>query len=276
MLVDTHSHLNFNAFKDDHDEVIGQCLKNDIWLINVGSQYETSKRAVEIAEKYDQGVYAAIGLHPIHAIPNPIDVNEVEPGFTTKPEIFDPQKYEALAQSKKVVAIGEIGLDYAYVKTEEDKQAQKESFKQQLALAQKLSLPVILHCRNAWEDLVKILQEFHEVQNTKYEIRSGVGHFFSGTKEDAEALIEMGFLISFTGVITFTKDYDNLIKEIPLEKLMVETDCPYVTPIPFRGKKNLPLYVKYVAERIAELQGVSFSEVAKITTENAKKLFKLD
>jgi len=277
MLIDTHSHLNFRAFKDDADEIIGQCLKNDIWMINVGSQYETSKCAVEIAEKYKTGVWAAIGLHPIHAIPNPIDVNEVKPGFTTKPEIFDPQKYEALLESKRVVAIGEIGLDYSYVKTEEDKAIQQKSFRDQLAFAQKSNLPIIIHCRNAWKDLVKILQDFYS--HKPYAISHkllGVAHFFSGTKQDARALIEMGFLISFTGVITFTHDYDDVINEIPLEKLMVETDCPYVAPVPFRGKRNLPLYVRYVAERIAEINGVSMSQVEKITTKNAQELFKLE
>jgi len=276
MLIDTHAHLNFNAFKNNRDRVIDQCFKNDIQLINVGSQYETSKRAVEIAEKYETGIWAAIGLHPIHAIPNQVDVNEVEPNFKSRPEEFDAEIYKTLAKSKKVVAIGEIGLDYTYTKTESDKRAQKESFRQQLAFAQKLNLPVIVHCREAWKDLIRILKEFYEVRNTKYKIRNGVAHFFSGSKEDAKTLIGMGFLISFTGVITFTKAYDEVIKEMPLEKLMVETDCPYVAPVPFRGQKNLPLYVKYVAERIAEIKGIGFSEVAKITTENAQALFKLD
>jgi TatD DNase family protein len=278
MLIDTHAHLNFNAFKNDRDRVIDQCFKNDIQLINVGSQYETSKRAVEIAEKYETGIWAAIGLHPIHAIPNQVDVNEVEPNFKSRPEEFDAEIYKTLAKSKKVVAIGEIGLDYTYTKTESDKRAQKESFRQQLAFAQKLNLPVIVHCREAWNDLVEIIKS--ETRSTKLETNSmsirGVAHFFSGSKEDAKTLIGMGFLISFTGVITFTKAYDEVIKEMPLEKLMVETDCPYVAPVPFRGQKNLPLYVKYVAERIAEIKGIGFSEVAKITTENAQALFKLD
>jgi TatD DNase family protein len=279
MLIDTHAHLNFSAFKNDYGRVIDQCFKNDVQIVNVGSQYETSKRAVEIAEKYKAGVWAAIGLHPIHAIPNQVDVNEVEPNFKSRPEEFDAKKYEILAKSKKVVAIGEIGLDYTYAKTEENKEAQKKSFKQQVLFAQKLNLPVIIHCREAWNDLVEIIKQFHGLESKVYSLKSplrGVVHFFSGSKEDAKALIGMGFLISFTGVITFTKAYDEIIKETPLEKLMVETDCPYVAPVPFRGRKNLPLYVKYVAERIAEIKDIGFSEVAQVTTENAKKLFKLD
>jgi len=278
MLIDTHAHLNFSAFKNDADEIIDQCFKNDIQLINVGSQYETSKRAVEIAEKYKAGVWAAIGLHPIHAIPNQIDVNEVEPSFKSRPEEFDAEKYEALAKSKKVVAIGEIGLDYTYAKTEEDKEVQKKSFRKQLVFAQKLKLPVIVHCRDAFKDLIEILEEFYGLESKVYSLKSprGVAHFFSGTKENAKEMIELGFLISFTGVVTFTRAYDEIIKETPLGKLMVETDCPYVAPVPFRGQKNLPLYVKYIAERIAEIKGISFSKVAQVTAQNAQALFKLN
>ncbi|TRZ80929.1 TatD family deoxyribonuclease [bacterium] len=294
MLIDTHAHLNFNAFKDDADEIIDQCFKNDIWMINVGSQFSTSKRAVQIAEKYSEGVYAAIGLHPIHAIPHQFDVNEVSPSFKSKPEEFDANQYRELAKSKKVVALGEIGLDYSYAKTGKDKEAQKKAFISQLELAKELSLPVIIHCREAWTDLIKILKlEIKtlstldnldtylsacrgglEIRNSKLEIR-GVAHFFSGTIEDAQKLLNMGFLMSFTGVITFTKDYDKVIKEIPLEKIMVETDCPYVTPVPFRGKRNLPLYVEYVAQKIAEIKNVSFEEVVEQTTKNAQNLFKI-
>ena len=268
MLIDTHAHLNFAAFKDDTDKVIDQCLENDLWMINVGSQYSTSRRAVTIAEKYPEGIYAAIGLHPIHAIPHEVDVNEVNPSFKSSVEEFNADKYKELAKSKKVVAIGEIGLDYSYAKNDTDKKTQKKVFIEQLNLARKLSLPVIIHCRDAWKDLIKILKESGEGVK-------GVGHFFPGSLEDAKELIDMGFLISFTGVITFAKTYDEIIKNIPLDKLMVETDCPYVSPVPFRGKRNMPLYVKYVVKRISEIKEVSESEVAKITTKNAKELFKI-
>jgi TatD DNase family protein len=286
MLIDTHAHLNFNAFKDDADKIINQCLKSNIWVINVGSQYETSKRAVQIAEKYDKGVYATIGLHPIHAIPSSIDVNEVNPSFKSCPEEFDAKKYKELAKSKKVVAVGEIGLDYSYAKTRKDKEAQKKAFVSQIHLAQELGLPIIIHCRDAWQDLISILKfkiqtfpprfsrETGRFFNSKFKIR-GVAHFFSGTLKDSKKLLDMGFLMSFTGVITFTKDYDKVIKEIPLKKIMIETDCPYVSPVPFRGKRNLPLYVKYIAKRIAGIKNISFEEVAEITTQNAKNLFKI-
>ncbi len=272
MLIDTHAHLNFNAFKDDADKIIDQCLKNNIWMINVGSQYSTSKRTIEIAEKYPEGAYAAIGLHPIHAISHQVDVNEVSSSFKSKPEKFDAEQYRELAKSKKVVALGEIGLDYSYAKTEKDKKAQKKAFVSQIHLAQELNLPFIIHCRDAWKNLIEILKQYYDKNNQKL---NGVAHFFSGTIEDAQKLLDMGFLMSFTGVITFTKDYDKVIKEIPLRKIMVETDCPYVAPVPFRGKRNLPLYVEYVAKRISEIKNVSFEEVAEITTKNAKNLFKI-
>jgi len=271
MLIDTHAHLNFNAFKDDADKIIDQCFKNNIWMINVGSQYETSKHAVQIAEKYNEGVYATIGLHPIHAIAHQIDVNEVNPSFKSKLEEFDIHKYRELAKSKKVIAIGEIGLDYSYAKTEEEKEAQKKAFVVQIQLAQKLKLPIIIHCREAWKDVLAILKNYYLPNYSK----AGVAHFFSGTIEDSKKLLSMGFLMSFTGVITFTKDYDKVIEKIPLEKIMIETDSPYVAPVPFRGKRNLPLYVEYMARRIAEIKNVSFKEVAEQTTKNARNLFNI-
>jgi len=269
MLIDTHAHLNFAAFKDDADKIINQCLKNDMWIINVGSQYSTSKRAVEIGEEYPEGVYAAIGLHPIHAIPHKIDVNEVNPSFKSEPEKFNADEYRKLAKSKKVVAIGEVGLDYSYAKNDKDKEIQKKVFIEQLSLAKEINLPVIIHCRDAWKDLMELLRNFQAQQIV------GVAHFFSGSPEDAKELINMGFLVSFTGVITFTKAYDAIIKGIPMDRIMIETDCPYVSPVPFRGKQNIPLYIKYIAKRISEIKEVSENEVADTTTQNAKNLFKI-
>ncbi len=272
MFIDTHAHLNFNAFKDDAAQIIQACLSENIWMINVGSQYETSKRAVQVAEKYTKGVYAAIGIHPIHTLPTPVDVNEVTPAFKSRPEKFIKEKYLELAKSKKVVAIGEIGLDYTYAKTKKEQNIQKEVFIAQIQLAKELNLPIIIHCREAWHDTLKIIKEFYGPQH-KF---NGVAHFFSGTKENAETLLELGFLVSFTGVITFTSAYNKNIREIPLEKIMIETDSPYVAPVPHRGKKNTPLYVKYIAQKIADIKGISLEKVAEATTKNAKNLFRLD
>lgn len=267
MLIDTHAHLNFNAFKDDARKIIEQCLKNDVWMINVGSRLNTSKRAVWLAQKYPKGVYAAVGLHPIHVVASPVDTNELGATLKLHPEKFDPKTYCRLAKKSKVVAIGEAGLDYAYAKTETDKKAQQQSFIAQIELARDLGLPLIIHCRDAWDDLIKILEDWHGLK--------GVGHFFSGSLEDAQKLIKMGFLVSFTGVISFTNAYDEIIRQLPLEKIMIETDCPYVAPVPFRGKRNLPLYVKYVAQKIAQIKEIDQKTVEFITSQNAKTLFGL-
>jgi len=278
-LIDTHAHVNFNAFKDDSDEVIRRALQSDVWLVNVGSQYTTSERAVEIAERYSRGVYAAIGLHPIHLetklVKIKVDKEEIE--FETREEDFDYEKYKKLAQtSSKVVALGEIGLDYyrrpkTKTKQAEFKEKQKQTFIKQLELAQELNLPVILHCRMAHDDLITTLQHYN---NTT--IR-GVSHCFTGTLEEAKEYIKLGFYIGFNGLI-FKKveglpNVEEIIREIPLEKILVETDCPYLSPPPYENQRCKPLYVKYVAEKIAKIKNLSCEEAAKITTRNARELF---
>ncbi len=245
MLIDTHSHLNFNAYKDDSEEVIKRSLEDDIWLINVGSQYSTSKRAIEIAERYPEGVYAAIGLHPIHAADG-----------------FNHEKYKELAKSSKVVALGEIGLDY---KSEYSsfKEKQKEVLLQQLALSKEIDLPVVLHCRMAHQNLLGLISP---------EIK-GVVHCFTGDLEQAKKYLEMGFYLGFNGII-FKLDLDKIIRETPLGRILIETDCPYLTPPP-KASRNEPIYVKYVAEKIAKIKNLSYEKISKITTENAKKLFNI-
>lgn len=277
MLIDTHAHVNFNAFKSDADEVIRRSLDNNIWIINVGSQYSTSKRAVEIAEKYSEGVYAAVGLHPIHLssgiFKTKVDTEEIE--FQTKEENFDYKKYKELAMSKKVVAIGEIGFDYWYrpktkVKLTEFKNRQKEEFLKQVDLARELDLPVIFHCRVAHEELINILNTEYKIPNTGLR---GVMHCFTGTMEDAQKYMEMGFYIGFNGLIFKMDWWDDIIKKIPIEKILVETDCPYLVPFRAGSQRNEPIFVKYVIERIAELKGISPEKVSEITTKNAKELF---
>lgn len=287
MLIDTHSHVNFRAFKDDWRKVIERSLENETWVVNVGSNLATSRRAVEIAGEFDKGVYAIIGLHPIHATAREVDPDELDgqPGFFGSGEDFNREEFADLARNSKTVAIGEIGLDYyrigetaglslfagdaAFVSGV--KKIQAEIFKKQLEFALELKKPVVLHCREGYKELLEILTDYKR-KNPRF---CGVNHFFSGRLSEAQALWEMGFLISFTGVITFARDYDKVIKAAPLDKLMVETDSPYVAPEPFRRKRNEPLYVKYVAEKIAEIKGLSFDEVARATTENARNLFKI-
>jgi TatD DNase family protein len=248
MVVDTHAHLNFNAFENDADEVIRRSLNSGLFVINVGSQYDTSKRAVEMAEKYGKGVYAAIGLHPIHA----------EDGF-------DYEIYKELAG--RAVAIGEIGLDYKkeYLPFREK---QKEILLKQMELAQELNLPIIFHCRMAHDELIGIISSF------KFTVQKpGVVHCFTGSWQKAQKYMDLGFYLGFNGII-FKMDLDEVIAKAPLDKILLETDCPYLTPPPMTGR-NEPLYVKYVAERVAKIKNLSYKEIAQITTTNTERLFKI-
>lgn len=279
MLVDTHAHLNFNAYKDDADEVIRRSLDGGVCMINVGSQFSTSERAVKIAERYPEGVWAAIGLHPLHLETGLVKIKEdtEEIQFKTIEEEFDYEKYKALAlSSKKVVAIGEIGLDYYHlpktkIKTGQFKQKQKEIFLKQLGLAEELNLPVMVHCRSAHQDLIEVLKS--EARSTKHEIK-GVIHCFTGTRREAKQYMDMGLYLGFDGII-FKLNLDESIKEIPLERMLVETDCPYLSPLQ-ESKRNEPIYAKHIVRKIADLKEETFEKVAEITTQNAKNLFNLN
>lgn len=280
MIIDTHGHLNFDTYKKDLDEVVKRALTGNVGVINIGTNFETSKRAIEISQNYTEGVYAAIGLHPIHSTPGLIKIktDPEEGNFETNGEIFDVEKYRklALSASERVVAIGEIGLDYYYrpktkKKLELFKEKQKEVFLQQLDLAKELNLPVILHCRMAHEDLIEILS--YKLQAINYKL-TGVIHCFTGSLEQAKKYIDLGFYIGINGII-FKLDLDEVIKKIPLDKILIETDCPYLTPPQEGDKRNEPIFVKYVAEKIAELKNLDFEKIAGITTENVKKLFRI-
>lgn len=257
MLIDTHAHLNFEDFENDREEIIGRCLNNDIWIINIGANYETSKKAVEIAEKYEKGVYASVALHP-HDV--------------TK-EKFDYKKYKELAKNSKVVAIGECGLDYAFCEDDEKIQKlQQKVFIQHLELAKEFKKPVVIHCRRLFPEILKLI-----TQNSQLKTR-GALHCYMGRWSYAEKYLKLGLYISFTGLITYARDYDKVIKNTPLERILIETDAPYLTPEPLRqaqGKsvRNVPENVKYVAEKIAEIKQIPFDKVASQTTQNARELF---
>jgi len=269
MLIDTHAHLNFNAFKEDFDKVIEECLENNTWVINVGTQYNTSQRAVEIAQNYKQGVYAAVGLHPVHLetglVKIKIDSDEVE--LKTREEEFDYERYKELAKSSKVIAIGEVGLDYWYrpkgkKKREEFKEKQKEVFLRQVELAKEMSLPVIVHCRLALDEILQILDSDNR----------GVIHCYTGNKEQAQEFLEKGFYLGFNGII-FKLDLEEVIKNTPLDRMLIETDSPYLSPPPFQNERNSPLYLKYIIERIAKIKGINSKAVEEATTQNARNLF---
>lgn len=246
MIIDSHAHLNFKAFDNDFDEVIKRSLSENIWMINVGSDYDTSKRAIEIAQKYD-GVYSAIGFHPIHA-----------------QEFKGLASFKELSSLKEVVAIGEIGLDY-FRDYGEFKDKQKEVLVEQLDLAKKLDLPVILHCRMAHNDLLDILKD--------YDI-SGVIHCFTGNWKEAKKYLDRGFYLGMNGIM-FKFDLKEVIEKTPLDRILVETDCPYLTPPQASDKRNEPINIKYVVEKIAKIKKVNFETIAEATVQNTKKLFNI-
>ena len=284
--IDVHSHVNFKAFDEDRDEVIKRALDNDTWVINVGTQVDTSKKAVEMANEYSEGVYAIIGLHPIHTGASYHDEKELGPafakatdgqgsqeGFTSRGEVFDKNIYREMLKDKKVVAIGECGLDY-YRLDADSIEKQKKNFIEQIELANESGLPLMLHIREAYKDAYEILKTHAKVNPASGGARGNV-HFFAGTWEEAQMFLSLGFTLSFTGVITFTHDYDEVIKNTPLDMIMSETDAPYVSPVPYRGKRNEPLYVKEVVKRIAEIKNLPETEVAEAIIRNARRVFNI-
>ncbi|WP_226679402.1 TatD family hydrolase [Mesobacillus jeotgali] len=252
MLFDTHVHLNAEQFNEDLQEVIDRAIAEGVTnMVVVGFDEITIKKALELAENYDF-LYASVGWHPVDAI----DMTQ---------EHLDWLK--ELASHPKVVALGEMGLDYYWDKS--PKEIQKEVFRKQIRLAKEVQLPIIIHNRDATADIVEILKEENAGEV------GGIMHCFSGSVETALECVEMNFLISLGGPVTFknAKKPKEVAEALPLDRLLVETDCPYLTPHPFRGKRNEPAYVKLVAEQIAELKGLTLEEVAEETARNAKKLF---
>lgn len=255
MLFDTHVHLNAEQFDEDLEEVISRAREAGVEkMVVVGFDRPTINRAMELIEQYEF-LYASIGWHPVDAI----DMKDEDLAWI-----------EELSNHPKVVAIGEMGLDYHWDKSPKD--VQKDVFRKQIHLAKKVKLPIIIHNRDATQDIVDILRE------EGAEEVGGIMHCFSGSPEIAQECVDMNFYISLGGPVTFknAKKPKEVAKEIPLEKLLIETDCPYLAPHPNRGKRNEPAYVKLVAEQIAELKEVSLEEVENITTENAKKLFNIN
>ncbi len=277
-LIDTHCHLNFNAYKDDLDAVIQRTLAAGMRVINVGSQNTTSQRAVELAQKYPGQMFAAVALHPLHL--HEVVVDEVEIPFTTREERFDHNYYKHLAQQPGVVAIGECGLDYYRVPDGVDdaafKQKQKDVFLQHIQLAQEVSKPLILHTRASKnQPQVAYLDLLDVLQHAGYS--RGVVHCYTGDLDTARKFLDAGFLLSFTGIITFPNASDllSVVQYAPLDRIMVETDAPYLAPQQYRGKRNEPLYVRHVAEKIAEVKGVDYVTVEQQTTATAESFFHL-
>lgn len=269
-LFDSHAHVNFAAFQDDWQGVLDDCQRHGVAVTLVGSQLATSRRAIELAEHYPHGVYAAVGLHPVHVADQPVP--------------FAIADYAALmSSSAKVVAVGETGVDYYRLpagREQVEMKRQRAVFVEHLRLARAQQKALVMHTREratgpkgAYRDLLGLLQgEQHDG------LPRGVIHCFLGTLKEAEAFMALGFLIGVTGVVTFGRKVEALqavVTALPLEKLVVETDCPYLTPEPHRGERNRPVHVELVAKKIASLKGLPLATVAVQTTANARQLYRV-
>ena len=252
-IFDSHAHYDDESFDEDREAVIEELKENGIiGVLNCGASLKGARDSAALADKYDF-FYAEVGIHPEHA--NEFNEHTIE-------------ELKELTKNYKVRAIGEIGLDY-YYEENPTREVQKSTFRAQMKLALELSLPVVIHDRDAHEDTLDILKEFPQVK--------GVLHCFAGSVEFARECIKLGYYIGFTGVVTFknAKKIVEVAKEVPMDRMLVETDCPYMAPAPFRGKRNRSDYIKYIIEKIAEIKQVSEEEISQVTISNTKKLLGL-
>jgi TatD DNase family protein len=251
-IIDAHTHVQFEQYDKDRDEVIACSLTAGIGMINAGADLKSSKDAIDLAHKYENGIWATVGIHP------------------TESKDFDKfGEIEKLAQDKKVVGIGECGLDYFRDKEFEVQRKQKEIFGKHIKLSNKIKKPLVIHCREAFVDIIDILTAH------KNEIlpEPGILHFFTGTMEDAKKILELNFSFTFGGLITFNRSFDEIIELIPSDKLLVETDAPFVSPKSHRGKRNEPLYVEEVISAIAAIKRTDEEKARKQLLENTKRVF---
>jgi len=265
MLIDTHAHLNFKDYQDDLEPVIKRAVKEGVTkIICVSSNLAESEKAIAIAKKYPQTVFAAIGIHPQQTDP--------ENKKTVQVQI---QELEKLAENKEVVALGECGLDYSLASPAEKDRSHEEQFflfQKQIKLAKKLNLPLLVHCRKATEDTIKVLKgHFNQLNNRL----AGIWHCYYAGKKEVATIEQSGFYFGITGNLTYDPGLQNVVKEIPLEKIVLETDCPFLSPEPHRGLRNEPKNVKIIAECLARIKAVPFTRIAEITTKNAEDLFKV-
>ena len=252
MYFDTHAHVDDVRFDEDRREMLEKCRQSGVSLImNIGAHLESSRAAVALSEQYEE-IYATVGFHPCDTY----DLTEEHYA-----------ELEELAKHGKVKAIGEIGLDYHYEDTDKDKQF--VAFRRQMALAEKLGLPVVIHSREATQDTLEILKEFPNVV--------GVVHSYSGSVETAKILLKMGFYLSFNGIVTFKNAHKarEVLATLPHDRVLIETDCPYLSPEPHRGERNDPSLVPFVAAKVAEIWGMAPEDVAAITYENGKRFYKI-
>ena len=281
---DAHTHVQFSAYDADREDVILRAKDAGVRFINIGTQKDTSRRAVELAER-NEGVFAAVGLHPVHAGKSYHDADELgggeaAKGFTSRGEVFDAMYYRELALRPKTLAIGECGLDYFHFSDNESRgeqiRKQKDAFLAQMALAAEVQKPLMIHCREAFPELINIFRSTSLPENP------GIIHFFTGTVHEARELLDLGFSFTFGGAITFPPRkgegenyYHGLIRMVPAENILSETDAPYVAPVPHRGKRNEPAFVMDVVKKLAELKDVSTDEMAAQIRENVKRIFRI-
>lgn len=275
--IDTHSHLHFPPYDADRFDVLKRMQEEDTWTITVGTSVSTSKTGIALADTTD-GVWATVGYHPEHLTSSFHDESEGAVGECDLAELR-----RVAASSKKIVAIGETGLDFFRIDADrnraEAEALQERIFRDHIALASEVDLPLVIHCRNALSQLARVVQD--EQSNGK--ILRGVVHCFTGTWEEAQPLLELGLHLSFTGIVTFPpkknedpeKSVLRVIERMPLERLMVETDAPWLTPVPHRSERNEPTFVRFVGETIAKLRGVSVDEIADVTTKTARAFFRI-
>ena len=279
--IDVHSHIQDKAFEVDREAVLARMREEGIGALVVGTDRKMSEDAIRLAEQYEF-LWATVGQHPTDSLKAVCGGEGRESGINAE---FDYDFYLKLAKNPKVVAIGECGLDYYHEDQNAKRKTQRDLFERHIELSLEIKKPLMLHCRpspgtlDAYEDMLKILDhrlyghsDFMDFSASDPRYPGNV-HFFAGNWDIAERFLKKGFTLSFTGVITFARDYDQVIKNTPLEQLMVETDCPYVAPAPFRGKRNEPRFIKEIANKIAEIRGEDIAKVAKVTCQNALRLF---
>lgn len=256
-IIDSHCHPNFPPYDKDREEMLARAEGAGVGMICIGTNFETSKSGVELAEQHEE-MWAAVGAHPTDAANEEVSVLD----------------YETLLENPKVVAIGEIGLDYYRTPEPEKQERQKEAFKKFLELAVKHKKPIVIHSRDAGKgsrgrvhpDLLGILKNYPV---------TGMAHSFTGTPEEAKQYLDIGFYLGFNGIITFARDYDEMVRSVPLERILLETDAPYLTPEPYRGQRNEPAYIIEVAKKLAELKNEPLERIIEQTNQNCRKLFKI-
>jgi TatD DNase family protein len=280
--LDAHTHVQMPAYDADREAVILRAREADVAMVNVGTQAATSRAAIELAEK-NENMWATVGFHPSHC--NEAWHHDADEQASPTREIFDAEVFRKLAERPLVVAIGECGLDYyaaggQRVVSDDDKKKQKEVFIAQIEIAKKVKKPLMIHCRDAFPDLIQILSTNYFLPTTNY--FPGLIHFFTGTPAEAKALLDLGFAFTFGGAITFPPRkgqtagaYDEIIKMLPLDRILSETDAPYVAPMSHRGQRNESAYVVEVVQKLAELKGISVERMAEAIWRNGERIFGL-